>query len=124
MRLARYLACHQLDAWGFPSDSPLTLNAGLVVTELAANAVLHGHVPGRDFEVALRQPGLLGALRVEVADARWELWPDPGKLSDPGPDGEEGRGLLLIDCLSTAWGVTSRVVGKTVWVELALPADA
>lgn len=32
-----------------------------------------------------------------------------------------GRGLLIVDRLSTDWGVIPNVVGKTVWAEL--PCD-
>lgn len=40
-----------------------------VVAELAANAVLHGRVPGRDFRLRLTLR-TDGALRIEVTDAR------------------------------------------------------
>ena len=32
----------------------------------------------------------------------------------------EGRGLLLVDTLATAWGVEPREHGKAVWFELDL----
>lgn len=45
----------------------------LVLHQLAANAVTHGRVPGRDFEVTAK---LLGrTLRIEVSDTRGELRP-------------------------------------------------
>ncbi|WP_457307203.1 hypothetical protein, partial [Polaromonas sp. P5_E6] len=47
-RLARLLATEQLRSWGLPLD-----DASHVVAELAANAALHGYVPGRDFRVML-----------------------------------------------------------------------
>lgn len=37
------------------------------------------------------------------------------------PDAEGGRGLIVVTVLATAWGVTARDVGKTVWAELTLP---
>ncbi|UUN27467.1 ATP-binding protein [Streptomyces sp. FIT100] len=116
-RLARHLAVHRLDAWGIPYDSELSDTAALIVAELAANAVTHGRVPGRDFELCL----LLSAptLRIEVSDTRGERVPTT-PATPPLADTETGRGLLLVVALATAWGVTDRTVGKTVWAELAL----
>lgn len=117
-RLARHLTLHQLDVWGFPYGCELSENAALVVTELAANAVLHGHVPGRDFAVRLAYPGELGRLRIEVSDARGERRLDARAPLPAPPDAEGGRGLLLMVTLALAWGVREREVGKTVWAEL------
>jgi hypothetical protein len=52
-RLARLLAAHQLTEWGHPRGTEAHDTVVLVVAELAANAVLHGRVPGRDFALAL-----------------------------------------------------------------------
>lgn len=116
-RLARRLALHQLDVWGVPYDSSLSETAGLLVAELAANAVTHGRVPGRDCELALLYaPGL--HLRIDVSDTRGECRP---VSSAPGPLDEGGRGLLLVGALASRWGVLDRVpVGKTVRAELDL----
>lgn len=114
-RLARHLAVHQLDGWGIPYGSDLSDAAALIVAELAANSVTHGRVPGRDFELRLV---LADTLRIEVSDARGEREPEP---RPPAPESEAGRGLLLVEALATTWGTKGRVVGKTVWAELALP---
>ncbi|MFD5424003.1 ATP-binding protein [Streptomyces sp. NPDC127084] len=116
-RLARHLAVHRCHTWGIPYSSELSDNAALIVAELAANAVTHGRVAGRDFELRL----LLGSgtLRIEVADARGERAPVAAVPS--AADSETGRGLLLVDALASDWGTTQRVVGKTVWAELPLP---
>ncbi|MEV8624027.1 ATP-binding protein [Streptomyces sp. NBC_01268] len=103
-RLARLLAVQQLLDWGVTETDA----AELVVAELASNAVTHGRVPGRDFELRLTPAG--DHVRVEVSDARGEREPAP----DPYPD-EHGYGLHLVGALATAWGVKSRSVGKTVW---------
>ncbi|MFD7338853.1 ATP-binding protein [Streptomyces violascens] len=114
VRLARWLAVQQLDAWGIPYGSPRSDAAALVVAEFAANAVTHGHVPGRDFELRLRMGELL---LIEVSDARGEREPET-----PAPvavDAECGRGLLLVAAVAVAWGVKARPgVGKVVWAEL------
>ncbi|MFF5691407.1 ATP-binding protein [Streptomyces albidoflavus] len=120
-RLARHLTAHQLDAWGIPYGTVDSDTAALLVAELAANAVTHGRVPGRDFELALFLGG--GLLRIAVSDARGERRPPwPGARPAPGPLADTGRGLLLVDALAARWEVRDRVpVGKTVVAELDLP---
>ncbi|WP_190136330.1 ATP-binding protein [Streptomyces longispororuber] len=120
-RLARRLARHRLDGWGIPYGSELSDAAAQVVAELAANAATHGRVPGRSFELRLLVAG--GVLRIEAADTRGEDVP-PETVRLPPPDAESGRGLVLVAALAQAWGVAGRDVGKTVWAELALGADA
>ncbi|MFJ5780249.1 ATP-binding protein [Streptomyces sp. NPDC093094] len=116
-RLARLLAVEQLREWGLPMDP-----ARLVVAELAANAVVHGRVPGRDFRLTL---SLLAprTLRVEVTDARGDQWPSRAGAKGPEP-GESGYGLLLVGELADRWGVRSGPVPcKAVWAELDLGPD-
>ncbi|MEU5920474.1 ATP-binding protein [Streptomyces sp. NPDC047141] len=116
-RLARRLALHQLDRWRIPYGSETSDAAGLLVAELAANAVTHGRVPGRDFELTLAHtPGAL--LRIDVSDTRGERRP---AAVAPGPLDEGGRGLVLVEALASRWAVLDRVpVGKTVRAELDL----
>ncbi|WP_329620645.1 ATP-binding protein [Streptomyces sp. NBC_01255] len=121
-RLARRLAVHQLHRWGFPYGSEASGTVELLVAELAANAVTHGRVPGRDCELTLTYtPGLL--LRVDVSDTRGERRPPCGAPDRARLiDGEGGRGLLLVEALASRWTVLDRVpVGKTVRAELDLP---
>lgn len=113
-RLARHLAVQRLDAWGIPYDSEMSDACAIIVAELAANAVTHGRVRGRDFELRLTLSA--DTLRIEVSDARTEKRPREGL-----PDGESGRGLLLVAALADRWSVHDRVpVGKTVRAEIAL----
>lgn len=56
-RLARRLVAERLDAWGHPHTSTANETLTLITAELTANAVRHGHVPGRDFEVRLTGAG-------------------------------------------------------------------
>ncbi|MER6620619.1 MULTISPECIES: ATP-binding protein [unclassified Streptomyces] len=116
-RLARRLVSHRLHAWGHVHTSPANETLTLIAAELTANAVRHGHVPGRDFHVCLTETED-GTLRIEVSDTRAERHPAPGT---PGPDGESGRGLLLVDALADDWGVLPRPTGpgKTVWAQCA-----
>ncbi|MFG3005384.1 ATP-binding protein [Streptomyces calvus] len=118
-RLARRLVSHRLHAWGHSYASPANETLTLIASELTANAVRHGHVPGRDFRLRLTEAEG-GMLRVEVTDTRAERRP---AAETPGPDGESGRGLLLVDALADDWGVTPRPAGpgKTVWAEFRPP---
>jgi anti-sigma regulatory factor (Ser/Thr protein kinase) len=125
-RLARHLALHVLHDWGIPYRSDASETSALIVAELAANAVTHGRVPGRDFELRLTHaPGdadLLGVLRIEVSDSRGERRPPgPGELVPPPPGSGCGHGLMLVEALADRWAVLDRVSpGKTVRAELDL----
>ncbi|MFD3541167.1 ATP-binding protein [Streptomyces sp. NPDC058662] len=112
-RLARQLALVELHEWGIPESTELAADAGLLVAELAANAVAHGRVPGRDFE--LRMTLLEGVLRVEVSDARRDRRP---AVQPHAYQAESGYGLRIVDAVAADWGVMDRLVGKTVWAEL------
>ncbi|WP_089099602.1 ATP-binding protein [Streptomyces hyaluromycini] len=115
-RLARRLVAHQLATWGYPHDSDLNYTAQQLTAELAANAVTHGRVPGRDFEVRLLLLTPDNTLRIEVSDAR-----DDRQLRFAREaEAEGGRGLVVVSLLARTWGVAERDVGKTVWAELPL----
>ncbi|MBY8888631.1 ATP-binding protein [Streptomyces sp. PTM05] len=118
---ARREAMARLARWGVPRESSAAESAELIVAELAANAVTHGAVAGRDAE--LRVTLVPGTLRIEVTDTRAERRPpDPGHLADAPTLAESGRGLRLVEALADRWEVRERPpVGKTVWAELDLP---
>lgn len=91
----------------------------LVVGELAANAVRHGRVPGRDVRIRLVHDQPSALVRVEVADAASGKRRPPVAAPVTCPDGESGRGLFLVDVLAVRWGWEPRLpVGKTVWAEV------
>jgi anti-sigma regulatory factor (Ser/Thr protein kinase) len=96
--------------------NPDSLRMALLLTsELVTNAVQHG--TGRvDLGLIDNQK----VFRVQVSDQNNDL-PLP---IQPDPLKERGRGLLLVEALSTSWGVTRHAIrGKTVWCELPpLPA--
>ncbi|MER6994681.1 ATP-binding protein [Streptomyces sp. NPDC000410] len=115
-RLARLLATERLRAWDLPYG--VAESAAHLIAELAANAVTHGRVLGRDFRLTLGTTDR--ALRVEVTDTRGDRLPRCHPYA-PSPDDESGRGLLLVEALADRWGVTSGPVPrKTVWAELDL----
>jgi anti-sigma regulatory factor (Ser/Thr protein kinase) len=87
--------------------------AQLLVTELVANALVHGR---GDIGLVVRRTAEV--LRVEVTDG------DPARprIVDPAPSplDESGRGLYIVDQLASSWGSLSDgpSSGKTVWFEL------
>jgi anti-sigma regulatory factor (Ser/Thr protein kinase) len=96
------MVCHDWDLDGLLDD------LALVVTELVGNAIRHA---GTDMEVRL--VAIAGGVRLEVHDGSTEpLRPRPAAPSDEG-----GRGLMLVDALSTRYGVDRDPPGKRVWVE-------
>jgi len=118
-RLARRLAAQWLDERGLPHGDTAHDELVLITAELAANAVRHGRVAGRDFR--LRLAAGEGTVRVEVTDVRGERTPVPAR--DAYGEAESGRGLLLVERLAARWGWAPRGdgPGKTVWAEYRLP---
>ena len=103
---ARELVVSHCVAWGLES---LCDDIALVVTELVANAVRHA---GTDIEISVAP--LEHGVRLEVKDGSTRpLRPRAALSSDEG-----GRGLLLVDALSTRYGIVGEPDGKRVWVEL------
>ncbi|MFC8713766.1 ATP-binding protein, partial [Streptomyces sp. NPDC057197] len=87
----------------------------------------HGHVPGRDFRLALHAAAGARTVRVEVTDTRAERLPRrPGPPQGAAGAEESGRGLLLVAHLAARWGWHPRPdgPGKTVWAEYAGPGPA
>lgn len=83
--------------------------AELLVSELAGNVVAH---VGSWMEVTVEF--IDGSVRIGVSDG------DPSRPQPQVPtDGSlGGRGLLIVERLSSRWGVDTRADGKTVWFEL------
>ncbi|MEU9558691.1 ATP-binding protein [Streptomyces fumanus] len=120
-RLARLLTVTELRSRDVSQD--LTERAELVVAELAANAVLHGRVPGRCFLLTLALDPAAGRLRVEVSDARGDLRPLPSPAgAGVDPLSTTGRGLSLVAALADHWDcVPYPPGGKTVRADLSDP---
>jgi hypothetical protein len=82
-----------------------------VVSELATNCTLHAR---SDFVLRLAVEG--ESVRVEAADGV------PGGLQarQYSSTATTGRGLRIVESLSSAWGVATAADGKTVWALLPL----
>lgn len=91
--------------------SALLDDALLLVTELVTNAVVHA---GTAVELHIDTTG--AGLRVEVVDSSPGGLPLPQRTVEDNREG--GRGLLLLDALSSAWGSTHTATGKSLWFRL------
>lgn len=95
-----------LDRWQL---SEISWNCLQLISELATNAVIHART---EFTVELSRDGNL--LRVCVHDGSTAA---PG-VRHYGSDSTTGRGMRLVDSMSTCWGVERADDGKTIWFEI------
>jgi anti-sigma regulatory factor (Ser/Thr protein kinase) len=94
-------------------------DAALVVSELLSNAIRHAS-PLPDATVRVSWVLSDGWLEVAVEDGGATTRP---RATHPSLSSLGGRGLAIVDHLSTNWGVeTSK--GTTVWAVLAPPVHA
>jgi len=104
MFVTRYLNLH--------NRRTLVDEAEVVVSELATNAVRHG---GTDFSITLAEVG--GEVQLTVSDDAPSV-PRPRQSDVMALD---GRGLLLVEELTSDWGVRVESGGrKSVWARLSL----
>jgi anti-sigma regulatory factor (Ser/Thr protein kinase) len=102
---ARRFVRQVLDGWEFGEAE-----AAIVCTdELVTNAIVH---VCSDIDVVVRRRG--DSIRVEVHDASGR---PPLRRVHP-LDAERGRGLEVVEALSSSWGVSPTTTGKLVWFEL------
>ncbi|TDC77505.1 ATP-binding protein [Streptomyces hainanensis] len=111
---ARAMVRQALEDWGLYRS---VADVELVVAELVANAVTHGtrgRSAGTTVVVEARRRGR--SLRVAVTDDRPDVAP---VMRAAGVEEESGRGLRLVDDVSSAWGwePVSRGRCKQVWAE-------
>jgi anti-sigma regulatory factor (Ser/Thr protein kinase) len=103
--LDRLLASWRLEERVDPGD------VKLVASELAANAVIHSRAPET---VTVRYLG--DKVRIEVVDrSSRQAQPHSAPAEAPG-----GRGLHLVEALSSAWGSEAIAGGKRVWCDIAV----
>ncbi len=109
-RLARAFVADRLHGWALDG---LIETASLVVSEVVTNAVIHAR---SDAELMLeRTPS---SLRISVTDHGGGLTRRHGDAS-----GDGGRGLLIVQQLSTSWGAEPTDNGNRVWAELPIESS-
>jgi GAF domain-containing protein/anti-sigma regulatory factor (Ser/Thr protein kinase) len=96
----------------FPDE--LVDDAALIISELVTNAFLHGDPP-----VVVRISARAHLVHIEVADVSRSA-PMRGR---PDATAMTGRGMGLIESLSSRWGVAPEATGKRVWCELETSSD-
>ncbi|WP_369225918.1 ATP-binding protein [Streptomyces sp. R39] len=112
--VARHLVRKALDDWKLHS---LGDTAELVVTELVTNSVRHAR--STTIRVTVRRLAG-GTVQVAVIDMSHDM----PVLLPPTEDAEDGRGLAVIDAVSTQWGTDLLPWGKRVWADLEQTAPA
>ena len=96
------------------ADDPACDTVVLLVSELATNSIRHSR--SRFFAVTLARIGP-DRLRITVIDEGRAGIP---YLPEITVDTEGGRGIAVIDCLATRWGITRLPdLGTAVWFECA-----
>ena len=109
-RAARHWVMRSVAAEGVVGSSNQVIE--LLTGELVSNAVQHGPAGG-DVRVGVRVDGAM--VRVSVRD---EGTGRP-RLARPDVAATSGRGLVLVEALSSAWGTVDHADGgKTVWFEV------
>jgi anti-sigma regulatory factor (Ser/Thr protein kinase) len=86
----------------------------LGVSELATNAIKH--TPSGDGgEITISLATVGPVIRAEVTNEGSEMPTRPRRHVDV--DAEDGRGILIVEALAEAWGVTEHAGTTTVWAE-------
>jgi anti-sigma regulatory factor (Ser/Thr protein kinase) len=107
---ARQHARQVLQEWGLSAFSE---DAGLLVSELVTNAIQASPPVQRTPAVRLWLSSNRSRLLIQVQDTN----PHPPARTSAGNDDETGRGLRIVDAISTKWGWHAKEdhSGKTVW---------
>lgn len=121
---ARLHARQVLREW---SQAALAEAVELLVSELVTNAVqasaqlASGQHAGADACGVPTVRFWLASDRRRVLIQVWDSCDWKPQRQEPGPEAESGRGLLLVEALSSEWGasVDTRWGGKAVWALLA-----
>lgn len=112
-RAARRFVTATLESWGLGA---LRGEAELVVSELVTNVVMHARSPA---QVVVGQLDA-DAVRLEVKDwGHGDLVARRGGMRD-----HDGRGLRLVDGITTRWGSSTHLGERSVWCDLRLGQNA
>jgi anti-sigma regulatory factor (Ser/Thr protein kinase) len=92
-------------------------DAALVLSELMGNAIRHARpLPGALVQASWALGD--GSLTVSVRDGGGRTRPH---TRHPSPFALGGRGLAIVECLASTWGVQNSTGGVTVWAILPAP---
>jgi two-component sensor histidine kinase len=93
-------------------DCPTATDALACLSELVTNSILYSNSRRRGGRLVVRASLRPAGLRVEVEDegGPWE--------HRPGRSDQRGRGLAIVDALSTDWSITGGGTSRTVWFEI------
>ena len=103
----RRFVSEALRSWG---ERDLEMDASLVASELATNAVLHASSP---FRASIDRS--VGVVCIAVQDVAI----DAAARQESTSQDASGRGMMIVDALSRRWGCDALPTGKVVWAELA-----
>ncbi|MFF8672594.1 ATP-binding protein [Streptomyces sp. NPDC015242] len=110
---ARHEAADAMAGWKAEElNSDVLHTAGLVISELLANAVQHADTDHVSMAVRL----IDAALRIEV----WDSSPVLPRPRLPDDHSEDGRGLFLVTALTDRYGAKPTPTGKRCWAEIDL----
>ena len=93
-------------------DCSRATDALACLSELVTNSVLYSNSRRPNGRFIVRASLRPAGLRVEVEDEG-----GPWKHR-PGHDDQRGRGLAIVDALSTDWSITGNGTSRTVWFEI------
>ncbi len=108
-RHARRFTKRTLRAWGVSHEIDTVL---LVVSELVTNALVH-----TEGQVRLELTLINDRLRIAVGDSSPRT---PVKPTNIGWEATGGRGILLVQAVSDAWGTLPVSGGKQVWSDIVM----
>lgn len=104
-RLAGYLKRHRV-------TENACDDAQLVLSELLSNAIRYAPaLPAGEVRAAWWVD--MAGIHLEVTDGRGET--EPRRITDPHPESIGGRGLAIVDVLTSDWGVRDAKSRRTVY---------
>jgi two-component sensor histidine kinase len=93
---------------------PAVCDVALVISELFSNALRHAApLPGAKIRVTWRIDSV--SVQISVSDGGGPTVPE---LGEPTQGATGGRGLRIVEKLSSRWGTSAGEDGTTVWAEV------
>ncbi|MFD4567528.1 SpoIIE family protein phosphatase [Streptomyces sp. NPDC058467] len=118
VKAARQFVRDSLHTWGLDA---MVDSLELMTSEIVTNALIHA-----DSDVDLRLREYPDHLRLEVRDAD-PTPPVPASImvsEEENEYAEHGRGLIIVESLTSDWGNSPSGRGKTVWIDVETSPDS